>query len=639
MSTLRTSVRPPLLQSIQNLCAAASALALFAVSAATVGCGGSAVTPVTTQPPAGNYTGTGFSGHAFAGKQPLIGASVQVYAAGTTGNGSGSSAVLASALTTDSNGAFTVASGYFCPAANSQLYVVAKAGKPGASASSSNSAITFVTAIGACNQITSSTQVALNEVTTVADAYALSQFFSAGAVLGATSTNTIGLQNAIATAAALADPSAGASPGPTFPSNGASPAPFIDTLANLLNACAASTSGSACSSLFSATTPSGGSAPSDTFDAILNLVRKPAASVSTLYTLSAASSAFTPALSAAPSDWTLHINYTGGGMDAPSGLGIDSQGNVWVANYFNVASVFSPIGKPLIAQGITGSGLSASWGLAVDTSDHAWIPNEPSTGNAGDSVSLLDTTGKSYAGTTGFTAGGLDYPVAVAIDTDSSAWIVDYGNSHLTHLSSSGQALSGASGYTSTQLAFPVAAAIDTSHNVWIANQSNTGSQTSYTVTRVSPDGSQFTSYTCCDAPSDLAIDQHGNVWVTNYYGDSISEISASGNVLSTGYTGGGLAHPQGIAIDAAGNVWIANYRGPSITELAGASAGSTAAGTTLSPAAGFGPDAALSEAYAIVIDSSGNLWVSNFGNNILTEFVGMAAPVKTPLIGPVTAP
>jgi len=47
-----------------------------------------------------------------------------------------------------------------------------------------------------------------------------------------------------------------------------------------------------------------------------------------------------------------------------------------------------------------------------------------------------------------------------------------------------------------------------------------------------------------------------------------------------------------------------------------------------------LGPDAALLEAYAIAVDASGNLWISNFGSNILTEFIGLAAPVRTPLLG-----
>jgi hypothetical protein len=554
-----------------------------------------------------------------------------LYAAGTTGSGSSATALLSNALTTNATGSFTVPAGYSCPSAASQLYVVARGGSPGSSSAPANNAIALVTVLGACNQIPS--QIVVNESTTVAATYALLQFLAPGANIGASSTNTVGLQNAVAMASALVSVTTGSSPGPAFAANGSSPAPKIDSLANLLNACVVSTSnGSACSALFSNATPTGGAAPTNTLDALLDLARNPAHNVPGLYALSTGSSAFVPILPAAPSDWTLFINYTGGGMDGPTGLGVDSQGDVWVASYFNVASLFSPLGKPLQAQGITGSGLSASYGLAVDGNNNAWIPNEPNPGFAGNSVSVFSSSGLSIAGNTGFNQGGLNYPIAVAIDTDNSAWVVDYGDSSVTHLSSAGQPLSGASGFTSPDFAFPVAAAIDSNHNVWVSNQSAT------TVTKVAPDGSQFTNYHCCDGPSGLAIDQLGNVWVANYSGNSISEISGCGDILSDGgITGGGINHPQGVAIDGAGTVWIANYRGPSLTQIAGANA--AAPGEVLSPSGGLGADAALLEAYAIAADASGNLWISNFGNNTLTQFVGLASPVRTPLIGPPVAP
>jgi streptogramin lyase len=463
--------------------------------------------------------------------------------------------------------------------------------------------------------------------------YALSQFLAPGGNLGATSSNTTGLQNAFDVAAALANIGTGASPGATFASNGSSPAATINTLANILDACAVSVTPGPCGILFTAATPAGGSAPANTLDAALNIVRNPSADVSALFALASGAPMFTPALSAAPSDFTLYIDYSGGGMNQPSGLGIDSNGNVWVASYGNTATVFSPLGKPLFPTGITGFGLSASYGLAVDANSNAWIPNEPSTGIAGNSVSVLNASGQSIAGASGFTGGGLNYPIAVAIDADGSAWVVDYGNSHLTHLSSSGQALSGTSGFSSSQIAFPVAAAVDSSHNVWVANQSNG------TVTRVSSDGSQFTSFACCNAPSNLAIDRLGNVWISNFYGDSVSEVSAAGIVVSSGYTGGGLNHPQSIAIDGAGNLWVANYRASAISEFAGASAAPAAPGTALSPASGLGNHAALRQSYAIAVDASGNVWVSNLGSNTITEFVGLAVPVRTPLIGPPAAP
>jgi hypothetical protein len=617
-------------------------LTLLAVSIVTAfdlaGCAGSSSgTTNPPPPPVNTYTGVSFGGRALAGKQPLIGASVQLYAAGTTGNGSSPAALLSTSLTTDANGAFTIPAGYICASAASQIYVVARGGKPGASAASANSAIVLLTALGACSQRVASSQVVVNEATTVAATYALSQFLSAGANLGSSATNVAGLENAAATAQALADITLGSSPGPSFATNGTSPAPRIDSVANLLNACAVS-AGSACVALFSATTPTGGVAPTNTLDAAFDLVRSPAQNVAGLYTLSAASSAYTPVLAAAPADWTLFIEYTGGGMFAPTALGIDGAGNVWVASYFNVASLFSPLGKPLLPQGVTGLGLSASYGLAVDANNNAWIPNQPNyapdgTFIAGNSVTVLNSSGQSVAGAAGFTAGGLDFPTAVVIDTDATAWVVDYGNSHLTHLTSSGRALSGAAGYTSPTLALPVTGAVDAAHNLWVANQAGS------TVTKISPDGSQFTNYACCSYPSNLAIDQLGNVWVANFFSNSISEISSAGVVLANGtYTSGGVDHPQSIAIDGAGNVWIANFLGLGITELAGASAGA-APGTALSPSGGLGTDAALDQAYSLAVDASGNLWVTNFGSNILTQFIGLAPPVRTPLIGPPAAP
>lgn len=600
-----------------------------------------------TSPIAGSHTGPGgyegqaFSGKALVGQQPLIGASVELYAAGTSGNGANGVELLSNALITDSTGTFSVSAGYDCPSADSQIYLVARGGEPGSAASADNDSIALLTALGACNEAASASPVVINEVTTAAAVYALAQFLSAGGNLGASSTNTVGLKNAVATAQTLANMSTGSSPATTFAANGSSPGPKIDTLANLLNSCASATAGGkACSGLFSATATSSG-APVDTLDAAFNLVRNPAQNVAALYALASADSTFTPALANQPSDWTLFINYKGGGMNSPTSLGLDSAGNVWVASeetlsapngVVGTASLFSPLGAPMFAQGVTGSGLGYSFGLAVDANNNAWITNWPSPWGAGNTVSVFNSSGVSVAGSSGYSTGASTYPNSVAIDTDGSAWVVDWGNSELTHLSSSGQELSG-SPYASAQLTSPFAAAIDASHNVWVSNWGGT------TVTRVTQDGSQFTSYDCGGYESEgLAIDRSGNVWVPILDGNSICEISGSGTVLSRGgYTSASLDDPDDIAIDGAGTVWICNYRGPSLTELAGSTA--SVPGTVLSPAGGLGADAGLVEAYSLAIDASGNLWVSNKGSNTLTQFIGLAAPVRTPQIGPSVAP
>jgi len=605
-----------------SLLFASTALACLALS----GCGSSAApatTVVVVTPPPGSYAGVAFSGKVISGSQPVVAASVQLYAAGTTGNGSAPTSLLTAALTTDSNGAFSVPASYSCPTAASQLYLVARGGTVGVG--SANSVIALLTTIGACNQVVAASQVILNEVTAVANVWALSQFLAPGGKIGATSTNTVGIANAVATAASVYS----AATGLALPTTGAAPTPRINMFANLLHTCTASSAASAaCTNLL------GSSA--DTLDAALRIVRNPSANVAALYTQSISTTAFAPTLTAAPSDWTLFLRFTGAAMNYPTGVAVDSTGSVWVASYYFVASKFTPLGVPVFPNGITGFGIDNSYGIAIDSKDNVWIPNQESSGVNGGlgSITVLNSAGSPISGSTGYTAGGLDYPTAIAIDTDDSAWVVDYGDSHVTHLSNSGQPLSGVNGYTANSFAFPDSIAIDASHNAWIGDQNDTF------VNQVTSTGI-VTAFNCCDGPNGLAVDQSGNIWIANYYGNSISEISSTGTILSNGaYTANNtVAHPQGIAIDGAGNIWIANFRAPYLTELAGAASTTPAPGQPISPPAGWAPDSPLFTAYAIAIDASGNLWATNFTDNSLSEFIGLAVPVKTPLIGPPRLP
>ncbi|MGI4827809.1 MAG: hypothetical protein ACRYFU_06415 [Janthinobacterium lividum] len=567
-----------------------------------------------------------------AGSVPIVGASVQLFAAGITGNGSSATQLLSTALASDAHGQVQVPA-YTCPGAGSNLYLVSTGGKV-ASAVTASSGLVLVSALGSCNTIATGQKFVVNEPTTVAAAYALAPFYASGsaaASVGATATNSSGITNAFSTAAELVNPLTGISPGSTLPANVSSSTSRTNTLSNALNACAITTS--ACSTLFAAASVSGASSPSDTFDALYSIVHNPANNVGSVYQAAQASVAYANALIAQPTDWTLFQTISGAGMNGPSGIGVDSTGSVWAASYFYTAAKFTPLGAPVFPAGITANGLNNSYGLAMDQSDNAWIPNEqPYYGVSTGSVSKLNSTGISLAGSNGFMQGGLNYPISVAIDPSTTAWVVDYGNSYLTLLNSTGTPLSGANGYTTSLFAFPVAVVVDANHFGWIANQSSTS------VTRASADGTSFTNFNCCHGASGLAVDQSNNIWVANFYGDSVSLITNTCTVASTGYTGsGGINHPQGIAVDGAGNIWVANFHAPYLTELTGTN--STSPGTPITPIAGYGADAGLLQAYALAIDQSGGIWVTNFGSNTLTHFIGLAAPVKTPLSGIVQQP
>ncbi len=613
-------------------------------SAALIGCGGIVTTgggggggctrSVGSSTPAScpsrtPVAGVSFSGKVMAGAKPVVGASVQLFAAGNSGNGSASTPLLTTALVTAADGSFSVAAGYTCPSAQTPVYLLSKGGQP-ASAASSNSSLWLMTALGPCGSLNSGNSFAVDEVTTAASVWALASFMSSGGIIGASCTNTIGLDNAFATASQLVNTATGASPGAGLPSTLTVPTTKLNTLANALVSCSTSAGGSACSPLFNAATS--GAAPTNMLDAAFNIARAPANNVSEIYTLASANAVFSPALAAAPPDWMLHNTLSGGGMDSPASVAVDASGNVWASSYFNTVSEFSPAGAAVFPTGITGSGINESYGMALDVQGNVWIANEQTTSNSGNGdVTELNSSGQVIA--SGITSGGIYFPLGVAADTNGNVWFADYGDSKVTLLSSSGAAISSSSGWGGTSLAFPVALAVDAGHNAWVVNQGGL-----LPITEISGDGSKVTNFDCdCNGASGVAADQKGNLWIANYYGNSISEVNTCGTLELDAATGGGVLRPQGIAVDGAGTVWVANYQGNSLSELSGAS--STAPGSFLSPSSGFGADASLLDPYALAIDASGNLWLTNSGKNTLTEFIGVAAPVKTPLAGPPQTP
>jgi streptogramin lyase len=623
-------------------------LLTFAVSLAVIaGCGGAitsggnnsqgngcSASPASTTPASCPVrvpvAGTSFSGTVIAGQQPVSGATVQLYAAGNAGNGSAPTALLATSATTGSAGTFAISSGYSCPSAQTPVYLLAKGGQAG-NGSAANPSLWLMTALGPCGSISAGSNFVVNEVTTAASVWALASFMSSGGHVGASCTNTSGLDNAFLNVNSLVNVSTGVSPGSGLQSTLAVPTKKLNTLANALASCTLSSGGSACSSLLSAAA-SGSDTPGNTLDAALNIAHSPGSNVAAIYALAAGSAVFSPALSAAPPDFMLHSTISGGGLDAPASVSVAESGNVWVSNYFNTIAEFSSNGSSAFPAGITGNGINQSYGMALDASGNVWIANEQTDPNSGSGdVAELNSSGAALQ--TGLTGGGINFPIAVAADTNGNIWFADYGDSKVTLLDNSGTPISGSGGWGATSLAFPVALAVDSGHNAWVTNQAG-----QLPITKVSPDGSIVTNYNCdCDGASGVTIDQGGNVWIANYYGNSISEVNSCGAIILGAATGGGVDHPQGIAVDGAGTVWVTNFLGNSLSEIAGSS--SSASGTFLSPSTGFGSDAAILQPYGLAVDASGNIWVSNFGNNTLTQFLGVASPVKTPLIGPAQQP
>jgi hypothetical protein len=354
------------------------------------GCG---VGPAATPQSVANAT---FAGVVHGGQNPVSFGHVALFA--TTSTGYNGTLTPLATTESDANGNFQFTTSYTCPG-DQQAYVVASGGNPGLSVPVDNSAIFLVAALGPCANVKSSF-IVINEVTTVAAAYALSGFAPAGgagmtetAVVAGTpmpgittsSTNPKGLADAFANAANIVDISHGTAytSTPTTSANGIVPLNTINALGDILQGCVNEDTASSCSSLFTAATPPAGtgiSAPQNVFQAALNIAQYPANHVPDLFNLISAFAAF-PTTLAQPNDWTLGITYTAPLLVSASGLGIDANDNVYVTGKTYLID-FSPQGEPLttsnLAPTVT-SGHTLRY-IAFDLFGNAFITDDSATG-------------------------------------------------------------------------------------------------------------------------------------------------------------------------------------------------------------------------------------------------------------------
>ena len=119
--------------------------------------------------------------------------------------------------------------------------------------------------------------------------------------------------------------------------------------------------------LFTAATPPGGTASTDTLGAVLDIALNPGNNASALYALPPPVVAF-PTTLTQPTDWTIAVKYTGGGINNPGNLAIDAANNVWITNAATggALSEFNNVG--VSQQGSTGvvfTSTMESYGIAI----------------------------------------------------------------------------------------------------------------------------------------------------------------------------------------------------------------------------------------------------------------------------------
>jgi PKD repeat protein len=609
--------------------------------------------------------GPALSGTVESGSQTIAGAHVYLMAANSTGYDQASISLLTASVTgnsdeigayvlTASNGSFTIPAGYGCPV-GSQLYVYSLSGTIG---SITNSAAGLFGLVGTCGA--GSTKIWVNEVTTVATAYAIAGFATDAIHVSSSGTTlaSVGVTNAFANFANLANGITGIALVTTPAGNGVVPQATINTLANILNACTSSSgpASTQCSALFASALSGGstGTRPTDTATAAINIAHNPGANLAPLYALQPAAPPFSPALSSQPNDFTIGIEFTGGGICEPTGIAIDASGDAWITNQtggtvcsgddtFGSVTKLSSAGVFLSgAKGYTGNGIRSPEGIAIDLSGNAWVTTigyAVEMSNSGSPLSGTCAAGELCGYTTpNITLCGMSQ---IAIDASGNAWLPTNEVSTagicgpVIEFSSSGVVLSGPDGYVSNNLYQPYQIAIDGSGNALVTESDNN------TFTEFSNSGAVLSGTAGYQSdfyyPGGIAIDSGGNAWSpgTPFTGaTSLEELSNSGVIVGD-YTGGGLITPVAIAIDGSGNLWVANAglygKDYSISEFS-----STGAPTT-GPNGYTGGN--VNDPSAVAVDASGNVWIAD-GNgndaggheNAITELIGAATPVITPI-------
>jgi len=660
-------------------------LACAGLTILLIGCGTNPATGINAAAEPTEIPVASIQGRVTGGETPIYGAKVilwQTLSSGypsATNDTAGTTAKELASTTTGANGIFsfnTPPQNYTC-VSNQFAYITLTGGDVTDNSGSPmiNNNLVMMAAIGPCSNLSSSTWININELSTVAAAYALDSFIyvddttpgsqlvyvsapsnnnvATGACsMGATPATTYsctaaGLSHAFANATNLVNAVGTSTSLPTglayttLPgnSNASVPQAVISSLGDIMQYCTNSSGtitgagdGTPCGNFFAdATPPNGGAAPTDTLSAMINIARAPYKTVGGLFSLITGTPPWT-GLSAAPHDWSIAIAYTansGGSVSSsntfgsPQWLTLDANDNVYVetSNAYTYTPATSLVGIAAMTNGGT-SIWSNPWPSSPATTMCA--PGELAVDNIGNLWQSVNTN-------------------ATGCGTPTTA--NDFGIYEYT--ASTGTAT--ASLLTSTAIvSTPDAIAFDRFNNLWYGRNATTCSsecviELQYTAGQPYPTGA-FTNYSKNEANNtQLFVGSNGYVWANG--GDhgtpadyALFMMPNTGTAASPTYTGSSLTYADvyvtpgsettsnsNISLDSSGNVWAANagkiyeYT-PTLTGLSSTSTfGSavlTATTTSVSPTPG-------------IVDGQNNYWyASNDPSGSIFLQITPAAPL-----------
>ena len=146
--------------------------------------------------------------------------------------------------------------------------------------------------------------------------------------------------------------------------------------------------------------------------------------------------------------------------------------------------------------------------------------------------------------------------------------------------------------------------------------------------------------------PYGIAVDSPGNVYVADFYNNTIRKITAAGVVTTLAGTAGSNGStdatgsaarfyvPRGVAVDSSGNVYVADTNNSTIRKITAAGVVTTLAGLAGSNGStdATGSAARFYNPFGVAVDSSGNVYVADFSNFTIRKIT--AVGVVTTLAG-----